>query len=65
MLQMLPEVIGPEELLSIIALPILMHSSQMLEPGIPIRRREIGEFLAAVAACIVRWTGVCLAGLGA
>lgn len=64
MLQMLPEMIRTIKLLRIIALAELVHGSQMLKAVVPVWPGEIGEFLAAVPACIVGGTGAGLAGRG-
>jgi len=64
-LEMLAEVVGAEELLGIVALAEFVHCGQMLEPTVPIGLREIGKFLAAITARVVRRSGACLAILGA
>lgn len=61
MLQVLAEMIRTIELLRIIALAEFMHGSQMLKATVPVLTREVGEFLAAVAACIMRGTSTGLA----
>lgn len=53
MLQMLAEVVGAEELLGIVALAKLVHGRQVLEAPVPVWSWEVGEFFAAVPACIV------------
>jgi hypothetical protein len=63
MLQMLSEVVCAEEFLRVVALAEFVHGGQVLESPIPVGLREIGEFLPAVAACVVGSSSVCLAGL--
>lgn len=53
MFQMLAEMVRAIELLRIIALAELVHGGQMLEAMVPVWTGEIGELLAAVAACVV------------
>lgn len=59
-LQMLPEVIGAVELLRVVAFAELMHGSQMLEPLVPIWPRKVRKYFAAIATCVVGWSGACL-----
>jgi hypothetical protein len=63
MLQMLSEVVCAEEFLGVVALAKFVHGGQVLESSIPVRLREIGEFLPAVPARVVGSSGICLAGL--
>lgn len=60
--QVLAEMVGAVELLRVIALAEFMHASQVLEAAVPVRLRVIGEFFAAVPACIVGRAGACLRG---
>lgn len=53
MLQMLTEMIRTEEFLRIIALAKLMNGGEVVESRIPVWTREVREFLAAIAACVV------------
>lgn len=47
---MLPEMVGAEEFLGLIAFAELVDVVQMRDPFIPVGVRLIGEFLAAIAA---------------
>ena len=53
-LKVLAEVIGAEEFLSVVALAEFVDRCQVIEPAIPIWLWEVGEFLAAIAAGVVR-----------
>ena len=46
--QMLPEMVGPEEFLGLIALAELVNIVQMVDPFVPVGLGNVGEFLAAV-----------------
>lgn len=59
--QMLPEMVGTEEFLRLVALAELVHRGQMFEASVPIRSRHVGELFAAVAAN-VRTRGCCRRG---
>ena len=48
--EVLPEMVGSEEFLGLVAFAELVHRGQVLEATAPIGRRRIGEFLAAVTA---------------
>lgn len=50
--QVLPEMVGAEEFLGLIAFAEFVDVGQMEDPFIPVRVRLIGEFLAAIAADI-------------
>ena len=52
MFQVLPEMIGAEEFLGLIALAEFVDIDQMLDPIFPVRVRYVGELLAAVATDI-------------
>ena len=50
--QMLPEMVGTEELLRLVTLAELVHGRQMLDASTPVGRRHVGKFIAAVTAHI-------------
>lgn len=58
MFQVLAEMVGTVEFLRIVTFAEFMDAGQMFESAIPVRLREIGEFLSAVTTCVVGRTGV-------
>lgn len=59
--QMLSEMVGTEELLRVVTLSKLVHSSEMFESSVPVWLGEVGELFTAITARVVRRAGCCLA----
>ena len=57
--QVLPEVIGAEELLTLVAFSKFVNIGQMSDTIVPIRLWLVGEFLAAITADVYSSDGVC------
>jgi hypothetical protein len=50
--EVLPEVIGPEEFLCLVALAKLVDIGEVVNPAIPVRLWEIWELFSAIATCV-------------
>ena len=56
-LEMLPEVICPEELFGLVTLAEPVNVGQVINSAIPIRLRIVGKLLAAISTNIARRAG--------